>query len=167
MILEPTEVAFQKDWQRDYNRGSRALSSRVSDSDMQDALTRAVKAATNIFSEAWTKGGYAVVDASGPDVLRVRTGVMNIWLNAPDTQTAGRSYSFSPEAGRATLFVPVALHNRGASWSCGRPGVVGDSMTAWRTSASNRADFRFQVEQWASASVRGVSELKALSPINP
>lgn len=168
VILEPTEVAFQKDWQRDYNRGSRALSSRVSDSDMQDALTRAVKAATNIFSEAWTKGGYAVVDASGPDVLRVRTGVMNIWLNAPDTQTAGRSYSFSPEAGRATLFVEARDSITGAL--LGRAvdqRIVGDSMTAWRTSASNRADFRFQVEQWASASVRGVSELKALSPINP
>ena len=168
VIIEPTEVAFQKDWQRDYNRGSRALSSRVSDSDMQDALTRAVKAATDIFSEAWTKGGYAVVDAPGPDVLRVRTGVMNIWLNAPDTQTAGRSYSFSPEAGRATLFVEARDSITGAL--LGRAvdqRIVGDSMTAWRTSASNRADFRFQVEQWASASVRGLSELKALSPIKP
>ena len=93
---------------------------------------------------------------------------MNISVNAPDKQTAGRAYSFSPEAGRATLFVEARDSVTGAL--LGRAvdqRIVGDTMTAWRTSASNRADFRYQVEQWASASVRGVSELKALSPVNP
>lgn len=168
VLIEPTEVAFQKNWQRDYNRDTRALSSRVTDSDVQDALTRAVKAANEIFAQAWTKGGYAVVNEPGPDVLRVRTGVMNISVNAPDKQTAGRAYSFSPEAGQATLFVEARDSVTGAL--LGRAvdqRIVGDTMTAWRTSASNRADFRYQVEQWASASVRGVSELKALSPVNP
>ena len=168
VMIDPAEVAFEKNWQRDYNRDSRSLSGRVTDSDMQDALTKAVKAATEIFSQAWTKAGYAVVDAPGPDVMRVRTGVMNIWLNAPDTQTAGRSYSFAPEAGRATLFVEARDSMTGAL--LGRAvdqKIVGDTMAAWRTSSSNRADFRYQVEQWASASVRGLSELKSLSPIKP
>ena len=135
---------------------------------MQQALTQGVKAATDIFTDAWTKGGYAVVDAPGADVLRVRTGVVNISVNAPDKQTAGRSYSFSPEAGQATLFVEARDSMTGAL--LGRAidqKIVGDTMTAWRTSASNRADFRYQVQQWATASVRGVAALKASSPINP
>lgn len=168
VMIDPTEVAFEKNWQRDYNRGSRALSSRVSDSDVQNALTQGVKAATDIFTEAWTKGGFTVVDAPGPDVLRVRTGVVNISVNAPDRPTAGRSYSFSPEAGQATLFVEARDSTTGAL--LGRAvdhRIVGDTMTAWRTSVSNRADFRYQVEQWAAASVRGVAALKASSPINP
>jgi len=46
--------------------------------------------------------------------------------------------------------------------------ILGDSGPAtWRTSVSNRADFRDVVKTWASASVRGLAELKSLSPISP
>jgi hypothetical protein len=45
--------------------------------------------------------------------------------------------------------------------------IVGDNMTAWRSSVSNRGDFRDQVQRWAEVSVRGMAELKALSPIKP
>jgi hypothetical protein len=38
-------------------------------------------------------------------------------------------------------------------------------MRAWRTQVSNRGDFRDQVQDWATISVRGLSELKALSPV--
>jgi hypothetical protein len=40
-------------------------------------------------------------------------------------------------------------------------------MAALRTSVSNRGDFRDQVQHWADISVRGVNELKSLSPIQP
>jgi len=168
VMIEPTEVAFAKDWQRDYNRSNRSLSSRVSDKDVQDTISQAVRAADGIFAKAWTKGGYAVVTAPGPDVMRVKTGVVNVWVTAPDQATAGRSYSFSQEAGRATLFVEARDSMTGAL--LGRAvdqRIVGDNFTTWRTSVSNRGDFRGQVEQWADISVRGMAELKALSPIRP
>lgn len=168
VLIEPTEVAFAKNWQRDYNRSSRALSSRVSDAEVQRTISAAVKSADAIFADAWAKGGYAVVNAPGPDVMRVKTGVVNVYVNAPDRPTAGRTYSFAPEAGQATLFVEARDSTTGAL--LGRAvdqRIVGDTMTAWRTSVSNRADFRDQVQQWAEVSVRGMSELKALSPITP
>jgi hypothetical protein len=168
VLIEPTEVAFAKNWQRDYNQSTRMLSSRVSESDMQEAISKGVATANDIFAQAWTKGGYTVVHTPGPDVLRVRTGIVNIRVNAPDTATSGRSYSFSDEAGEATLFVEARDSMTGAL--LGRAidqKIVGDTMTAWRTSASNRSDFRYQVEQWANTSVRGMSELKALSPVRP
>lgn len=168
VLIEPTEVAFAKDWQRDYNRSTRALSSRVSDSDVEEALTKGVAAATDIFTNAWTKGGYTVVSAPGLDVLRVKTGVVNIRVNAPEQMTAGRSYTFSEEAGQATLFIEARDSVTGAL--LGRAvdqKIVGDSMALWRTRSSNRADFRDQVQQWADASVRGFSALKSLSPVTP
>ncbi len=168
VLIEPTEVAFAKDWRRDYNSTTRGLSSRVSETELQQAISKGVTAANDIFAEAWTKGGYGVVSAPGPDVLRVKTGIVNIWLNAPDRPSAGRSYSFAPEAGRATLFVEARDSITGAL--LGRAvdqRIVGDDMTTWRTSVSNRADFRDQVHRWASASVRGMTELKSLSPITP
>lgn len=168
VLLEPTEVAFAKNWQRDYNRSTRNLSSRVSDADIQEAVAEGVKAANDIFAEAWTKGGYAVVTEPGPDVLRMKTGLVNITVNAPDQPVAGRSYNFSGEAGFATLFVEARDSQTGAL--LGRAvdqGIAGDNSAAWRTASSNRSDFRQLVQRWANVSVQGLTELKALSPVQP
>jgi len=168
VMLAPTELAFQKDWRRDYNSATRSLSGRVSDRDIQEALTKGVAAANDIFADAWTKAGYTVVSEPGPDVLRVNTGIVNIRVSAPDQRTAGRSYNFAGEAGSATLFVEARDSMTGAL--LGRAidqKIAGDNSTAWRTSSSNRADFRAMAERWASASVRGIDELKSLSPIQP
>jgi hypothetical protein len=168
VMIEPTDVAFHKNWQRDYNRSTRALSTRVSDSEVERTIGEAMRSADRIFADAWSKGGYQVVNAPGPDVMRVKTGVVNIWVNAPDRPSAGRTYNFAGEAGQATFFVEARDSITGAL--LGRAvdhRIVGDNLAAWRTSVSNRGDFRDQVQQWASLSVRGVGELKALSPIKP
>ncbi|MFL6735387.1 MAG: DUF3313 family protein [Sphingomicrobium sp.] len=168
VLIEPTEVAFHKDWQRDHNSSSSSLSSRVSDRDVQEAISKGVTASHDIFNDAWTKGGYVVVDAPGPEVLRIKTGVLQIRVSAPDQMSAGRSYSFAREAGSATLFVEVRDSLSGAL--LGRAvdqQLAGDNLNAWRTRSSNRADFRELVEDWATASVRGMAELKSLSPVQP
>jgi hypothetical protein len=168
VLVEPTEVAFEKNWQRDYNRGTVSLSSRVSDSDIRQAVSKGMVEAHDIFADAWTKGGYAVVTEPGPDVLRVKTGIVNVRVSAPDQPVAGRSYNFSGEAGYATLFLEARDSQTGAL--LGRAvdqGIAGDNTAAWRTASSNRADFRQLVQRWADISVRGMTELKALSPIQP
>ena len=166
-FCDPTEVAFEKNWQRDYNRSTSTLSGRVSDRDVQDAIRRAIVAANDIFEDAWSEGGYIVVSEPGPDVLRVRPGVFDIEVNAPDVMTAGRTRSFAPEAGQATYFVEVRDSLTGAL--LGRAAdqrIVGDNIAAYRNSVTNRADFREEVKRWAELSVRGMNELKALSPID-
>lgn len=169
VMLDPTEVAFQKNWQRDYNTSSgRDLSARVSDRDVQEALAKGVVASNEIFAEAWAKGGYPVVTEAGPDVLRIKTGVVNIWVNAPDVASAGRALTLAPEAGQATFFVEARDSMTGAL--LGRAvdqRYAGDAGSNWRTSVSNRGDFRDLVENWARDGVRGLNELKALSPIRP
>ena len=167
VMLDPTEVAFAKNWQRDYNSSSgRGLSGQISDREVEDALRKGVSASNEIFAEAWTQGGYAVVTEPGPDVLRIKTGVVNIWVNAPDVQTAGRTHTLAPEAGQATFFVEARDSVSGAL--LGRAvdqRYAGDSGANWRTSVSNRGDFRELVQNWARDGVRGINELKALSPI--
>jgi len=164
VIIDPPQVAFAKNWQRDYNRSASSLTGRVSDAEVERTITEAAKAAADIFADAWTKGGYTVVQAPGDDVLRVTPGVLNIWLTAPERLTAGRSRTFANEAGSATFFVEVRDSSTGAL--LGRAvdqRVVGDNFTTWRTSVSNRMDFRQEVARWAQSSVRGMNELKAAS----
>lgn len=167
VIVEPPEVAFAKDWQRNYNNASFSRELHVTDSQVQQTISEAIGAAGTIFADAWTAGGYAVVQAPGIDVMRVKTGVLNVSLHTPEVAGAGRVYSYAQEAGRATFYIEVrdsvtgALLGRAVDQS-----VVGDDLNTWRTSGSNRADFRRQVERWAEISVRGMTELKALSAVS-
>ena len=168
VIINPTEVAFAKNWQRDYNRSTRSLSSRVSESDLQRTISEAVAAAGEVFTAAWSKGGYVVVQTPGPDVMQVQAGVLNISVSAPETLSAGRTRTFANEAGHATFFVEVRDSVSGAL--LGRAvdnRIVGDNLTTWRTSGSNRADFREELKRWAEISVRGVNELKSNSSSKP
>lgn len=165
VIIEPTEVAFQKNWRRDYNRSASDLSSQISEKEEQRAISKGVEAAHDIFTKAWTGGGYQVTNTPGPDVLRVKTGVVNISVNAPDTRSAGRSRTYADEAGEATLFVEVRDSSTGAL--LGRAvdqRIIGDNSSGRRTSVSNRGDFRDMVTRWARTTVNGMAELRKLAP---
>jgi hypothetical protein len=166
VMLDPTEIAFRKSWQRDYNSTTRGLSTRISDADVERAITEGGKAASEIFARAFAAGGYPVVTQPGPDVLRVRTAVVDLSVTAPDKMTAGRSRTYGGEAGSATLIVEVrdsvsdAILGRAVDSQ-----VAGDhSYMMSRNRATNRSDFRYVAEDWAKDSVKGLNELKRLSP---
>ena len=167
VMIDPTEIAFKKNWLKDYNNTTTGLSTRLSERDVQEAITKGSQAATEILTEAFSEGGYPVVTEPGPDVLRLRTGVVNISVSAPEINMAGRSRSFSQEAGYATLIVEARDSVSGALLGRAVDGkVAGDNSMLMRTSVSNRADFRQIMKRWATLSVKGLSELKAVSPIN-
>jgi hypothetical protein len=169
VMLDPTEVAFAKNWQRDYNSSTgRDISARIDNRDVHEAIVKGVAASYEILAEQWSKGGYAVVTEPGPDVLRIKTGVVNIWVNAPDVSGASRSHTLAPEAGQATFFVEARDSVTGAL--LGRAvdqRYAGDAGPNWRTKVTNRGDFRELVADWGRDAVRGINELKALSPARP
>src|SRR5512137_2957478 len=114
VMIDPTEVAFQKDWMKNMNDPRRELSRRISQEDAERILETARINFDEIFSEAFTKGGYTVVTARGPDVLRVSTAVVNLYVNAPDVMAPGRSRTYTTEAGEATLVIEVRDSMTGA-----------------------------------------------------
>jgi hypothetical protein len=167
VMIDPTEVAFRKDWVRDYNRTTTGLSTRVSEAEVRKVVDRSAPVATELFSAAYAEAGYPVVAEPGADVLRVRTAVINIQVNAPERNMAGRTRSFSDEAGEATLVVEVRDSISGAL--LGRAidrRIAGDNGALLRNSVTNRSDFRTLTRRWAKISVNGLGELKALSPIS-
>ena len=166
VMIDPTEVAFRKNWAKDYNSGIRGVGGRVSDADVEKATQQGAAAATDIFSSAFTKAGYSVVKDAGPDVLRVRTLLLNIHVRAPDVPQAGRTRSYASEAGEASLVVEVRDSESGAMM--GRAvdrRLAGENSILSRNQVSNRSDFRNLVQSWANESARGLGELKSLSPV--
>jgi hypothetical protein len=90
VMLDPTEVAFRKNFVRDFNSGTIGLSNRIRDDDVQRMLGQARDGFEEIFKEAYEKAGYEVVTAPASDVLRVRTAVLDLYVTAPDLKTPGR-----------------------------------------------------------------------------
>jgi len=164
ILLDTTEVAFRKDWMREFNQ-SRSLSMRVSQSDI-DRVTQEVSSSFGqILADEYQKGGYQIVQSPGPDVLRIRTGVVDLSVFAPDVKSASRTYSASWEAGEATLVVEARDSQTGAL--LGRAldrRLAGDRQPYLRTSVSNKADFKKMFSEWAKLSVEGLTRLKGGTP---
>jgi len=166
VMLDPTEVAFRRNFVRNYNR-SAGLGRRISDEDANDAMERVRTGFGTIFADAYREAGYQIVTEPGADVLRLRTGVLNLYVNAPDQPTAGRIRSYSVEAGEATLVIEArdSMSNALLGRAFDRR-LAGENGALMRSSVSNQADFEQMFRYWAQTSVRGLERLKASSPVN-
>jgi hypothetical protein len=169
VMLDPTEVAFEKNFMRNFNSGTRGLSRRLTDKDLAKAKTQVAEAVKEIFTKAYTEGGYTVVTEPGPDVLQLRTGIVNLYVNAPDLPTAGRSNSFAAEAGKATIILEARDSDSGALLGRAVDGRIAGDMGGFvagslRSSVSNRADFEQIFKIWAKSSVKGLNTLKTSGP---
>ena len=161
VLFDTPEVAFRKNWMRDYNQSSRTVSRRISQDDIDRVSQEVSSSFGSILAEEYQKAGYQVVQSPGPDVLRIRTGVIDLSVSAPDVQSASRSYTASWEAGEATLIVEARDSQSGAL--LGRAldrRLAGDSQPYLRNSATNRANFKSMFRTWAKLSAEGLNRLK-------
>ena len=158
IMLDPVEVAFKKQWTRDFNR--------ISNNDRERIRSEVAKEFHDVFvEELEKKGGYKIVNAAAPDVLRVSAGVVELYINAPDTMSSGRSTTYALSTGEATL---VAEARDSVSGSV--IGRVTDRQRAresatmqWITRARNRADARMIMQKWAAALREGLDEARGVS----
>lgn len=167
LMVDPTEVAFQKDWLKNQNRSGSRMTVRIDDQQAAEILQAARTNFMDIFNEAFTKAGYQIVTAPGPDVLRVSTGVLNMYLNAPDTMEAGRSVTYTANAGEATLVMEVRDSSTNALLGrvLDRRETLDTGTMQMSSRVSNLSDFRNLFKRWAKNAVDGLEELKAHSPV--
>ncbi len=167
VMLDPTEVAFEKDWLKDYNRTTTSRVNRYSESDLHKAALEGGKAATEIFAKAFSEAGFPVVAEAGPDVIRLRTLIFNVRVTAPELQTAGRSTTYADTAGSASVLIEFLDSATGAV--LGRvvdSKVAGDAFMMMRNRVTNRSDFAVLGRRWAKSAVQGLQELRTRAPIN-
>ena len=114
VLLGPTEVAFAKDWVENYNMQA-DFNHRLAPSDAQRIMTAVRTGFQSIFSKAFIKAGYHVVDVPAKDVLRLNSAVFNLALTAPDTE-ADFSSTYGGSAGQATMILEARdfAHRRAA-----------------------------------------------------
>ena len=100
-------VAFEKNWQRDYNRHERSLDLKVSDKDMERIQGDLAEEFREQFTEVMTERGYDVVDEAAPDVMIIRPAIVNLQITAPDTRSATRTLQYVASPGQMTLYLEL------------------------------------------------------------
>lgn len=167
VMFDAPEVAFSKNWQRDYNRSTMTLGGRVSDKDMRDAVDGAKVSLSKIFPERFSEQGYQVVTEPGPDVLRLSLAVIDLEINAPERNLPGRSRTYAVDAGEATFAVEArdSLTGQLLGRAVDRR-EAGDGPAYRRSYTSNMADFEALFDTWARIAARGLDELKSVSPVD-
>jgi len=70
IMMDPVEVAFEKNWVRDYNRDAATLSQQLDQQDLERISQAARDEFTEVFTEAYRNAGMELVTTPGADVLR-------------------------------------------------------------------------------------------------
>ncbi|WP_448578658.1 DUF3313 family protein [Thermaurantiacus sp.] len=162
VMLDPPGVAFRRGWMQDMQRSRTARLTEADAARIREAVAANI---TDIFVEEFTRAGFEVVTVAGPDVLRVRTDVVNLFINAPDVPTAGRSRSFTTNAGEATLVLEARDSDTGALLARAVDRQEARGLPGPTTRVSNSSEFRTVARGWARIAASRLQALQAISPL--
>ncbi len=160
LVLDPVQVAFDKNW--DPNKDARGASARLSAADMQKIRDEMASEFRKIFSRELAAAGYDVVAKPVEDTLQVTAALADVYINAPDKMTAGRSYTYTMNAGRMTLVMELRDGPTGQLLARVVDRYAG-SETGYATisnGVTNSAEFRRAVTAWAKRLVKGLNKVE-------
>jgi hypothetical protein len=159
VLLDPVEVSFARNW--DPNRGGRSQVGRLNASDMQAIQTGLAELFRETFRAELARGGYQLVDETGPDTLRVTASIVDLYVTAPDTMSAGRSRTYTANSGRMTLVAELRDSVTGEILARAVDARSGRSTGAWDITnrATNTNDARRAMGIWARALREALDEM--------
>jgi hypothetical protein len=153
VMLDPVVVAFDKNWKPERTGSRTALSPEDRErikSDLSKLAWDAIK--DTLGKKNRQSDGYAVVAAPGPDVMRLSTALVDVYVNAPDVQAPGRSRTYVVNAGRMTLVAELRDSETGALFArvLDQREARGNVGLTWSSSVQNSAEARNAVTSWAN-----------------
>ena len=151
VLLDPVQISFAGNW--DPNRG-RGASGRLSSADIASLKSGLADLFRETFRAELARGGYLLVEEEGPDTLRVSPAIIDLYVTAPATNSAGRTRVYTASSGRMTLVAELrdSVTNEILARAVdSRSGRSGAGMMTWTNSVTNTADARRAINTWARA----------------
>jgi predicted small secreted protein len=157
--IDPVEVSFARNW--DPNRGGRSQLGRLNADDMAAIQTGVADLFRETFRAELERGGFQLVDVAGPDTLRVTAAIVDLYISAPDTMSAGRSRTYTANAGRMTLVAELRDSLTGELLARAVDARSARSTGTWNITnrVTNTADARRAMGIWATALRQGMEEM--------
>lgn len=162
IILDRPTVSFRKHWQKDQNRDR---TTRINTEDMERIKSGLADLFEEVFIEKLTgEGGYVIAEASGENVMRITPEIVDLDVSAPDVRRTGMTRTYTEQAGQMTLKLTIFDSVTGD-----KVAVLRHRQTApnrgymqWTTSATNRAEARLMLQNWATGLVERLDEARAV-----
>jgi hypothetical protein len=156
--LDPIEVEFDKNWKP--NDSERSPSRRLTNDDLEKIKKALAEEFRKVFTEELTKNGYQVVTEDDDDVLRVSAAIVNLYINAPDKMSAGRSRTYTTSSGHMTLIVELRDSVTGKLMARGVDSVQGRDTGNFQitNSVTNMSSARTALSKWARVLREGMDE---------
>lgn len=144
--VDPVVVTFRKDWKPD-KPGSHLKMSTTEIQNIRDGVAKIVQ---DEYAKALTKAGFPVVTESGPDVLHLNAKVLNLYVNAPDTQQAGVK-TFTLSSGEMTLLAEISDSETGQilARAVDRQEGRNSGRIQYSNSVMNAGDAQMVAQKWA------------------
>jgi Protein of unknown function (DUF3313) len=160
VIIDPVSVSFSKNWKPKVTGSNRSLSS----DELQKIRDGVAKAVYDSFAQELGKGGYTIVTEAGPDVLRVKPAIINLYANAPDVPTAGRSRVYTVSAGEMTLMAELvdSATNEVIARVLDRYESRNTGTFNLSSSVSNSAEVRRAATSWAGILRKSLDKAKQI-----
>lgn len=155
VVIDPVPVTFRKGWNK-----TGSVRQRMSSADVARIADEAAARTGSIFAEVFKAQGYEIVSAPGPGVLRLSPSLHDLYVNAPDSGSAGvRSYT--KEVGGATLHFEV--HDAATGELLMRAvdrRQAEATQASMATSVSNRFWLETMFRRWAAACAKELATAK-------
>lgn len=100
VAIDPVEVVFDPAWTPKRADGGQPLNAAELETIRRDLATVVREA---FVATLQADAGWPVTDAVAPDVLRLHARLVDVYLNAPDAPTAGRTQRYTLSTGHLTL----------------------------------------------------------------
>jgi hypothetical protein len=147
ILLDPVQVSFSKDWEPERTASRMKLGEEEREKIRSDLATLFMQT----FKQEIEKGGYAVVDKSAPDVLRVTPSLSDVYVSAPDVMAPGRTRTYVMNAGHMTLLAELRDSETGAILVrvADQQEAREDGYLQLSSSVENSAEARRMISDWA------------------
>jgi hypothetical protein len=147
------EVAFKRNWKMNHP-GVRTRDMERIKKDLGEEFRK-------IFSDVLEKGGYPIVAESDDNVLLIRPAIIDLDVAAPDTNSAGRSDTFTASAGSMTLVVEFydSVSSEILARAIDRRNARNVGNIRWATRGSNTDAARKILKRWADLLVKKLDEV--------
>jgi hypothetical protein len=156
--LDPIEVEFDKNWKP--NDSTRSPSQRLTNSDIEKIKQALAEEFRKVFTEELTKNGYAVVGENDDDVLRVSAAIANLYINAPEKMSAGRTRTYTTSSGHMTLVAELRDSVTGKLMARAVDSVQGRDTGNFQitNSVTNMSSARTALSKWARVLREGLDD---------
>jgi hypothetical protein len=100
IMLDPIEVAFRKDWRPNRSGSNLPLPAKEREEIRQGVAKIVLEEFTK---ELQRSTQYQLVTTAGPDVLRAKARIVDLYVNAPDTASTSVTRTYTLSTGEMTL----------------------------------------------------------------